>query len=704
MAGSKKYLAIGLALALAVPTTVFAQEATIEEKEKFVVKNEKILDKNANEVGMIQFTADVDPATSFAQKFELTATVYKKEGEELVPYDGLSYTWVDPNAEEGDETVKNLPAYTINDNGTYTVQVDLNNVTTTWELDEKVLNFSVDILCIDITAPSILNVTQTPTEWTKDKVVITVEAADYQPELDNTNDTSNDTSSEKVTGIGLHDMPYSFDGGVTWSNTNRTTVQENKTLNIIVRDALGNQASKTVEVKNIDKTAPTVSLSATDEKNADGYYILTATASDAESDLAELAYSWNNGETWNPGPSAKIDTEGTYAVIVRDKVGNTAKASVTIAKNSTGTEEGPGTDSGTTGGDSSTGSGTTGSGSSTGSGTTGGGSSTGSGTTGGSSSTGSGTTGSGSSTGSGTTGGSSSTGSGITGGGSGAGTSEWEDNNHVSGVVDTNKETKETEETETETDETAETETETLETKETKETKETETKAGIVTPGKDKDNGFKFPIGLALIIAAILIVLSIIILVIKMIIDRHAEAAAEADEEEEDMSKVYARVNREETKVIDAAAAAAAAATAKAVEENKAAEDVKPEATVPFEDMEIEEAIGAAVTAAIAADEPVVKKIQRKHDVTPEAAPEAAPEVNPEDEISIGEFAAAAVAAGVAVVENEKEMEAAISEMEEEKAAVAAGAANPAEAVVIEGAHSRLIIDPETGEYTYEFK
>ena len=35
MAGSKKYLAIGLALALAVPTTVFAQEATIEEKEKF---------------------------------------------------------------------------------------------------------------------------------------------------------------------------------------------------------------------------------------------------------------------------------------------------------------------------------------------------------------------------------------------------------------------------------------------------------------------------------------------------------------------------------------------------------------------------------------------------------------------------------------------------------------------------------------------
>ena len=186
MAGSKKYLAIGLALALAMPTTVFAQEATIEVKEPFVVKNEKILDKNSNEVGMIQFTADIDPETTFVQNFELTATVYKKDGEGFVPYEGLTYTWVDPNAEEGDgatdEIVNNLPTYTINDNGTYTVQVDLRNVTTTWELDEKVLNFSVDIICVDITAPVILSVTQNPTEWTKNNVEVVVECADYQPE------------------------------------------------------------------------------------------------------------------------------------------------------------------------------------------------------------------------------------------------------------------------------------------------------------------------------------------------------------------------------------------------------------------------------------------------------------------------------------------------------------------------------------------
>ena len=42
--------------------------------------------------------------------------------------------------------------------------------------------------------------------------------------------------------------------------------------------------------------------------------------------------------------------------------------------------------------------------------------------------------------------------------------------------------------------------------------------------------------------------------------------------------------------------------------------------------------------------------------------------------------------------------------MEEEKAATIAGAAAPTESVIIEGEHSRLIIDPETGEYKYEFK
>ena len=473
-------------------------------------------------------------------------------------------------------------------------------------------------------------------------------------------------------------MAYSFDGGVTWSNTNRTSVDKNKTLSFVVRDVLGNQTTQTIEITNIDKTAPTVSLSATDEKNADGNFVLTATASDKESGLAEKAYSWNNGQTWNAGPEAIIDVEGTFSVVVRDKAGNTAKASVTIVEKAPETEGGSDTDSDNTG--SGTGSGSTGSG--TGSGSTGSG--TGSGSTG--TGTGSGSTGTG-------------TGNGSTDSNANSGTignPDWEDDSHVSGVAGTDKEVSETDKTpETE----KKSEKETKETKETTETKEKETKDKVVAPVTDEDDGSTFPMGLALIIAAILIILSIILLVIKMIYDRHAAAVAEAEEEEEDMSEVYARVNKEESKVIGAAVAAKAAKEAeeKANEEAESAAEVQEDVSADFEDIDVEEAIGAAVAEAIVSDEPVVKKIQRKH----EQAPVTEPAVDPEEEISIGEFAAAAVAAGVAVVDGEKEMEAAISEMEEEKAAIQASAANPTESVVIEGAHSRLIIDPETGEYTY---
>ena len=140
MAGSKKYLAIGLALALAMPTTVYAQEATVEN-EIFVVNTERILDINENVVGMIQFTSDVDPE-SYVQALELTATVYTKNGEEYIPLEGVTYTWVDPYAEENpdDEKVNNLPTYSVTGIGDYTVKVDLTNASVVWNLDTNVLS------------------------------------------------------------------------------------------------------------------------------------------------------------------------------------------------------------------------------------------------------------------------------------------------------------------------------------------------------------------------------------------------------------------------------------------------------------------------------------------------------------------------------------------------------------------------------------
>ena len=41
MAGNKKYLAIGLALALAIPTTVYAEE-TVAEKEVHIIEAKEL--------------------------------------------------------------------------------------------------------------------------------------------------------------------------------------------------------------------------------------------------------------------------------------------------------------------------------------------------------------------------------------------------------------------------------------------------------------------------------------------------------------------------------------------------------------------------------------------------------------------------------------------------------------------------------------
>ena len=716
MAGIKKLMAVGLALSLAFPTMVYATESK-SQSSVYEYESKEIKNESDQTVGYLVCTTTTKN-TDFVKELELTATILDadKKTVKAEMLEGATYSWVDPYAEEAEgeessgsetEDATKQETYTVKESGTYLVKVDLTNAHIDWALSSKVIELSVTVGNVDVTGPEILKVTQSPEGWTKDKVTITVECADYQPTMTSaeaaavasgapTTLESMSENAEKKTGSGLHAKAYSFDGGSTWTDKNTYEVTENTSFSFVVRDALGNQTSQTIEVKNIDKTVPTASLAVSDGElyeGEKGIVTLTATASDAESGLHEKPYSWDNGKNWYAGPSATVPTIGTYSVLVRDKAGNTATANVTVTYSEKETESEPETQPDSEPETNSTTGGST-------SGTTGGSTS---GTTGGSTS---GTTG-GNTSGatSGSTGG---TTSGNTGSSSGSannsmGNSDWDDNNHISGIVNTPS--RETDETETETETETESETETKETKQTKQTKETETKEVLQTPVTEEDDDFNLPIGLILIIAAILIVLSIIVLVIKMMMDRHAAAVAE--EEEEDMSKVYARVNKEASKTM----AEAAAATEAAATVQKTAES---EAEMHMDDMEVEAAIGASVAAAIASEEPVVKKVQRtKHEqATGVEGAEAATEatvgaeaiVNPEDEISIGEFAAAAVAAGIAVVDDEKEMEAAISEMEEEKAAHMAGAAGATESVVIEGEHSRLIIDPETGEYKYEFK
>ena len=96
----------------------------------------------------------------------------------------------------------------------------------------------------DTTAPTI-KVTQTPTEWSKENVTLTINAEDIES--------------------GLQNTAYSFDGGTTWQTENTKTYQEN-TLGIVikVRDEAGNISTyNTINITNIDKTGPEFEVSTT---------------------------------------------------------------------------------------------------------------------------------------------------------------------------------------------------------------------------------------------------------------------------------------------------------------------------------------------------------------------------------------------------------------------------------------------------------
>ena len=169
----------------------------------------------------------------------------------------------------------------------------------------------ININKMDNQAPTIKNVTGNPTQWTKNKVILTVNAEDSLS--------------------GLATEAYSFDNGKTWQKENTKTYMENTQGVIVkVRDTLGNVAtSSVININKIDNQAPTIKNVTGNEKWTKDKVILTVNAEDNLSGLATEAYSFDNGQTWQK-ENAKTYTENTQGVIikVRDAVGNVATSSV----------------------------------------------------------------------------------------------------------------------------------------------------------------------------------------------------------------------------------------------------------------------------------------------------------------------------------------------------------------------------------------
>lgn len=154
---------------------------------------------------------------------------------------------------------------------------------------------------VDPNPPNIGVVNGNPTDWTTQNVTLSIIASD--------------------TASGLHATAYSFDNGVTWQASNSKVFTTNQTVNIKVRDAVGNiTAVYTVNITKIDKVAPNISV---DNKDTGPMFRdITITATDSLSGLPAEPYSFDGGLTWQSSNVKRFIDNLTVTIIVRDSVGN----------------------------------------------------------------------------------------------------------------------------------------------------------------------------------------------------------------------------------------------------------------------------------------------------------------------------------------------------------------------------------------------
>lgn len=186
---------------------------------------------------------------------------------------------------------------TVTKNGTYSFTVSGSN--------GQSVSVPVTVSNIDTGAPKV-SVSKGSNEWTNKGVSVSASASD------------------DLSGVA----GYSFNGG-GYSSSSSWTVDSNGTYSVSVRDRAGNEASGSVTVSNIDRTAPTVSLSkSTDDWTEEGV-TLSASASDDLSGIAGYSFG---GSEYSSTSSWTVTSNGTYSVSVIDKAGNEASASVTVSK------------------------------------------------------------------------------------------------------------------------------------------------------------------------------------------------------------------------------------------------------------------------------------------------------------------------------------------------------------------------------------
>lgn len=166
---------------------------------------------------------------------------------------------------------------------------------------------------IDKISPSIIAVNGNKSNWTNKNITLTVQAEDE--------------------GIS-NNIFYSFDGGETWSLSNKKTYSQNcEAIKIAVKDEAGNitETQDQVNINKIDKIIPQIKNINKDTEQWTKELNITVEAEDLQSGI--YGYSFDNAnaiprvnsEIFLENNSFKLQTNGIIAISVKDNAGNVSK-------------------------------------------------------------------------------------------------------------------------------------------------------------------------------------------------------------------------------------------------------------------------------------------------------------------------------------------------------------------------------------------
>ena len=250
-------------------------------EESFIIANiDKVYPVASTSLSTHEWTTD-----------NIIATITASDSDSGLTSEPYSYdnklTWTSDNIIEYSE------------NGEYIVYIE--------DVAGNVLEHTIAITNIDREAPEVII---EKSEVVDEKQTVTIIATDV--------------------GVGLNVLPYSFDNGLTWTNDNTVEYDCNGTYTVIVKDALGNQATHEYTVNALDSVPPVVSLYYSDSVT-NGDIIITVNAYDEISGLAAMPYSYDDGITWTDKNSVIITENGEYVIKVSDAVGNIETKTVSIS-------------------------------------------------------------------------------------------------------------------------------------------------------------------------------------------------------------------------------------------------------------------------------------------------------------------------------------------------------------------------------------